>query len=743
MQAFSKTICDLHGVEYHRYLSRQLTIAFDLYMLIRSSVDTLVAEALNRNSPDWRLKHACPSCTYTLKDEAPLTFTLLFAIDGNDSLKRILRRTLGIDDNDSGESSELPTTQHVQGDRYLSREYVNQWKKAGVVDSEATLDADSPENPCAARWNNMDDEKTKRAWGVYDETGIFTAVCRHGFCLLIADMVQSGELAKYPLAVVSKLLDTFGDGLGGGYDIGCQFRTTLDNSPLGPRARSLHYTSLVGAFHGHAHRRLCQLDHLARYVPGLGLEDLETCERTFSKSNALAPTTRYTSIFHRQQAIASYFEYNDEYEVYANLSDFLYNNYKQALDIISDSRVTLPKLMHDLNVTHESIFEDWLTEEKTYLQGLRTEPEDETLQMEYFQRLINLGASKDELDASSSVWAVATPATVHGLASDESATRRLETARRHALENYEKDLRFVQELERKLSITRRWTPEDPDWQSAGRLVANRKYQRALDTLEGLVVARIFELTKMNRSGTGYKMRKHIAKALQARSAAIKTALDRYNTAARALSPPRQSLKWEEVVEYAFLADFDLLRDSRNDVSQRPWASPSARQATDLYFKTCRAREEITRLNVEVRRLATYLRDEEHYLCECQRQAEVLHPVLAHQINLRRRVRSRFNSRHLQRLQDIATLPGFSGILAPGVCTSNDAGDSSSTPNITIPAQLTHALSSSGTSTNDPSAHSISAPEAEEDFEEEEEDVSNMEEASEVLDEVLRIATDSS
>jgi hypothetical protein len=239
------------------------------------------------------------------------------------------------------------------------------------------------------------------------------------------------------------------------------------------------------------------------------------------------------------------------------------------------------------------------------------------------------------------------------------------------------------------------------------------------------------------------MRKHIAKALQARSAAIKTALDRYNTAARALSPPRQSLKWEEVVEYAFLADFDLLRDSRNDVSQRPWASPSARQATDLYFKTCRAREEITRLNVEVRRLATYLRDEEHYLCECQRQAEVLHPVLAHQINLRRRVRSRFNSRHLQRLQDIATLPGFSGILAPGVCTSNDAGDSSSTPNITIPAQLTHALSSSGTSTNDPSAHSISAPEAEEDFEEEEEDVSNMEEASEVLDEVLRIATDSS
>jgi hypothetical protein len=68
--------------------------------------------------------------------------------------------------------------------------------------------------------------------------------------------------ATYPLAIVAKVIDIVGDGLGGGYDIGCQFRTMLDNSPLGPRARSLHYTSLVGAFHGHAHHRLCPEAHL-------------------------------------------------------------------------------------------------------------------------------------------------------------------------------------------------------------------------------------------------------------------------------------------------------------------------------------------------------------------------------------------------------------------------------------------------------------------------------------------------
>jgi hypothetical protein len=81
-------------------------------------------------------------------------------------------------------------------------------------------------------------------------------------------------------------------------------------------------------------------------------------------------------------------------------------------------------------------------------------------------------------------------------------TRKAETARRHALEDYERNLKLVQALEYKLEIVNRWSPEDVEWQRVGRLVANRKYQRALDRLEGLIVARIFELTKMNRAGTG-------------------------------------------------------------------------------------------------------------------------------------------------------------------------------------------------------------------------------------------------
>jgi len=116
------------------------------------------------------------------------------------------------------------------------------------------------------------------------------------------------------------MIDIFGADLGHSYDIGCRFKTTINKSSLGPKARATNHTCLVGAFHGHAHNRLCQLCFLATYVEGLGLEDLEGCERFFSLSNALASSTRYSSVFHRCQAIVEYVKHKDTFETYQNLS---------------------------------------------------------------------------------------------------------------------------------------------------------------------------------------------------------------------------------------------------------------------------------------------------------------------------------------------------------------------------------------------------------------------------------------
>lgn len=81
-------------------------------------------------------------------------------------------------------------------------------------------------------------------------------------------------------------------------------------------------------------------------------------------------------------------------------------------------------------------------------------------------------------------------------------TRTTETKRRHALEKHDRDLATVQALELRLGIHTRWVLGGQECEEAGRLLSMRRYQRSLDNLEGLVVARIFELTKMNRSQTG-------------------------------------------------------------------------------------------------------------------------------------------------------------------------------------------------------------------------------------------------
>ena len=58
------------------------------------------------------------------------------------------------------------------------------------------------------------------------------------------------------------------------------------------------------------------------------------------------------------------------------------------------------------------------------------------------------------------------------------------------------------------------------------------------------------------------MHQHIGKALQARSLAIKLALEYYNAAASTLVPPRCIILRHDVVESTFLSEFDLLRDTQ-------------------------------------------------------------------------------------------------------------------------------------------------------------------------------------
>ena len=83
-----------------------------------------------------------------------------------------------------------------------------------------------------------------------------------------------------------------------------------------------------------------------------------------------------------------------------------------------------------------------------------------------------------------------------------SKTLKLESQRRIARERYDDALREVIQLEVEFGIAPRWTPLDSNYNEALKFLAERKYRRALEHLQQLVVQRLFELHKMNLSGTG-------------------------------------------------------------------------------------------------------------------------------------------------------------------------------------------------------------------------------------------------
>lgn len=57
-------------------------------------------------------------------------------------------------------------------------------------------------------------------------------------------------------------------------------------------------------------------------------------------------------------------------------------------------------------------------------------------------------------------------------------------------------------MELKMGIVTRWVPGSLEWKAAAEKVSKRQYQRCLDSLEGLIVACMFELKKINMSQTG-------------------------------------------------------------------------------------------------------------------------------------------------------------------------------------------------------------------------------------------------
>lgn len=111
-----------------------------MYLSIRNRVDQRIQTALKRNDSGWRLRHACPACTHKLTGEPELVFSMLVTMDGNDSLKRVQRRTPAPIDPGDGDAAVVGSPNERMDERtvgvgyYITREQVDRWNRDLVLE---------------------------------------------------------------------------------------------------------------------------------------------------------------------------------------------------------------------------------------------------------------------------------------------------------------------------------------------------------------------------------------------------------------------------------------------------------------------------------------------------------------------------------------------------------------------------------------------------------------------------------
>ncbi|KAG8717226.1 hypothetical protein FRC09_014581 [Ceratobasidium sp. 395] len=656
VQAFAKVLCSLHNIPYKRYLRDQLNTMLDVYFSILRIVDARLSTALKRDGEDWRLKNACPSCTYTLEDEPELEYSMMICGDGNTSLKRYNRS--GENDPRTFQSTYMLEPEQV--DPYELKKRASKGKRArpAAPEPEGSDDDLAPPSACAPRWKNARNEHSGGTFDALDETGIFLVVCRHGKVLVSADMVGTGERAKYPLSTFSKVIRVHGKKILIGYDIACQHCGTAHNHPLTcdlVRENETAYAN--GAFHGYAHERPCQLLWHPLWRDGAGMEDFEECERFFSHSNAVARCTQHGSKYNRRQQIHQHMESSDK-ECLANMGRFLFKKFKSAVAQLDESLDRRNQAMEAFDIREEE-FAIFIEEELKYLKALPSERPEDTNAIDYITALETKAELEDKIAALAS--APASSFAKPGKSIDQviGAHRRDLTSR--ILVVHEN----IRELEIALDVEDRWTPQHPKWQEAIKLRNERELQAAVDTVERLGVERLLEMEKM-LGGAGYKLREMISKSLASRSEMIRTALKRYNALASKANPPRKQLTPNEVFGLTRLSDFKLIRESRTEILTKRWAQPQIREATNHSLRVLRAREELLRLQIEVRRLQTWMRDEIHHIKHTLLTLQSAESPLVHTLQRHLDYQLCINAVNLAYLQRIEKHVYYNGPIGPGL-----------------------------------------------------------------------------
>ncbi|KAF8548221.1 hypothetical protein OG21DRAFT_1479278 [Imleria badia] len=371
---------------------------------------------------------------------------------------------------------------------------------------------------------------------------------------------------KYGLSAVNQVLEVCGQDQAIGRDVGCVSKGTIASSSLGQKARESNLNIVVNSFHGFAHN-----------------------------------------------------------------CNFLLNNYHQALNIINKYSMELTAFKSATGFT-DIDFERWHEEEKQYLSNCMSEPCEASLVVEYVELLQKLQFVEAMYSSQTTApFLMYTPAqytATSGLnAIARECTSTITTEYTHALRRYQLQENAVQHFEKVNGIKQRWSPDHLEYLACVNYVKHCAFIRVVEELEGLIVQRLFELLKANLASTGYKMRKHISKALTKRSTAICTALEHSHT----------------------------------DILSKPWATPMSCEMLVKYFKIFHSQEEIERLNVEIRQLVAWMdfNDQKIHSATKKLRSDGF-PYLVVKMDQLYAEHCRINDVHRNRPKKIYLLKGFSG-----------------------------------------------------------------------------------
>ncbi|KAH9830936.1 uncharacterized protein C8Q71DRAFT_691273, partial [Rhodofomes roseus] len=309
MQAFVRLLCDLHQIpiKHLKHLVKQFCDAYDIYLDIQYRINKLVDSTLGRDTPDWRMHNTCAPCLYKLDNKPALkcypsllcwpgarphqrrrvchssSSTMLFATAKCVQMGK--RRAWTCVTDAASVDAALPAGPASVGTTY---DHNNDIAWLDLLNREDGDKLNASIDVRMEHWQNAGPEARKKMFALFAKTGIFVCLCRHGQLLILCNMIRSGKLMKYPLAIVHKLMEVYNPNILVGYDIACVFAKTLTQSSLGPEAHRLHMAGVVPAFHGHGHNHGCQVNWHPLYMDRVGKEDFEGCEHCFSELNALA-----------------------------------------------------------------------------------------------------------------------------------------------------------------------------------------------------------------------------------------------------------------------------------------------------------------------------------------------------------------------------------------------------------------------------------------------------------------------